>query len=139
MDNIRIVKAFHLNGMPAEEYSTLNDIKHGYYKSWYTNGQLASEMNYFNGNKVGFCAQWAPDGKLIQIYHCENNYMIGDYIQFNEEDGSISSHYKFNEKGHIDGVDKHYCHDRIVMLRNYDDGILKGCRKFQYPSNDLAH
>lgn len=126
------VRTFHSNGMLSEEYSCLNDVKHGYYKSWYANGQLASEENYYNGNKIGFCAQWAPDGKLIHIYHCESGYMIGDYIQFNEEDGSISSHYKFNEKGHIDGLDKHYSQDRIVMIRNYDDGIMTECHTFEY-------
>ena len=122
---IRIVKTFHLNGNLSEEYATMNGVKHGCYKSWYQNGVLASEANYFNGIKTGFCADWMPDGKLSQIYHCENNYIVGDYIQFHEEDGSISSHYKFNEKGHIHGLDKRYCNDRIVMMTDYDDGIAK--------------
>lgn len=122
---IKIVKTYYMNGQISEEYSTINDMKHGYYKSWHLNGQLASEENYFNGSKTGFCAQWTPEGLLNQIYHCENNNMIGDYIQFHEEDGSISSHYKFNENGHIHGQDKRYCNDRIVMITDYDDGIIQ--------------
>ena len=112
MQSSGVVRKYYTNGLLAQEYFTIGEIKEGLCKHYYSNGDLHMIASYVNGKMHG-PFQVYNGGKL----HWETNYINGI------ENGIHRAYY-------FDG-------DQIKEEIMVVNGKWKGMRKFYSPNGSL--
>jgi len=86
-----VCRAWHANGVLAEEYEWVNRNVVGAIRKWHDNGTLAKEIPFSDGKEHGSVRQWNREGKLLGEYTMVNGR--GVELTWNE-DGSLSQEHE---------------------------------------------
>lgn len=126
---------YYANGKLMERGSFVNNLEEGKFVEYYENGQLAIESSWRNGLLEGKREEWRKNGIKVSEQNYKNGLLDGTSVFYNEKgDKTLESSYKANK---VNGAQKSYRDNIMVLYREYKDGKLHGVTKYYHKDGRL--